>query len=440
MEYLKRKTDREFPRGPARRSSPFRPESSYDLRLETGGETEPPYTNAIPQENNIERIVLAEQTAYKRFPFNTSPEWATLQQAASNGYLGEGWVNDRKINARIFAPPGKRHKVKLELTEEEQCEGRTLADLEALTGSQDLDCAITFLYVANRLVHEAGEYSGSWFRFDDIIPKLGWIVKNTIHRRECHRKIYDYLRFGAIASVEGDRGTYKVPGTREVVSTQISGPLWVFMDRERPIQRSLFPSTEIPLGVEIVLNPRWKEMMSDPLFAQYLGGAELLSEVPSEQISGAWARAVGLALAGFWGRHPHLDMLPTREELLTTYAPKGKSVYSVLNSDKSGRAIEYWRGCLQWLVDIGYISKTGEAAKSKDELERHPRYNWQQGWLKSAVQVDPSPNMLEYINLRACRIPPPRAPRLLTGTVTPRHKRRKRNALRSELVTLMNPT
>jgi len=371
-----------------------------------------------------------EHATQNTFPFNTSKEWALLQRAVTNGKTGKGWRN--MANTRVFSVSQIKGYVTLELTEDDEQAGYTVADLEKLTDGQDIDGAISLLYVSNILAGIDDPYSGAWFKFDDIIPKLGWTVKNTAHRRECHRQIYDYLRFGAIASIEGDRGTYRVPGTNETVSTQISGPLWNFMNRERPIQPSLFPG-DAPVSIEIVLNPNWKRMLSDPLFIQYLSGAELLSEVPSEQPGGAWARAIGLTLAGFWGRHPHLDMLPTRMELLTTYTPKSKTPLEVLNGANPKRAIEYWRGALQWLVDIGYLEPYGEAAISKEEAQKHPRYNWQQDWLKATVSLKPGPRMVAGVAARAANIPPTRAPRVLTER-TPRRRRRQRKPVKSVFV------
>jgi hypothetical protein len=176
----------------------------------------------------------------------------------------------------------------------------------------------------------------------------------------------------------------------------------------------LRPGAETPVPprrVEIVVSPTWTHLTSHGSLAQYLPFGEVLGSIPGSKPSGAWARVIGLALAGFWRRHPReaLDgsLLPTRRELLTRYTPLNAPPGAVLDGNDPRRAVEYWRGALALLVEKGLVTKRGEADRSAEQMcHGLPRYAWQDPWLVEHVDLVPGPLLHEAIESIAARLRP----------------------------------
>ena len=285
--------------------------------------------------------------------------------------------------------------------------------LERLTDAQDADCMFALLYVCGALIPDvpkAAGYSGGWIGLDDVMEKIGWVPRSTKERAEMRASIWQYLVFGARAHVIGQRSIpYKDPDGQEI-PTQIEMPLWGFLAQERAVQPSLFPDQDVPLRVEVVISKRWEYLMTLPQTAQYIPMGELLSAIPGNRPSGAWARTLGLSLANFWRRNPRETMsgtlYPTRAELLTRFLPKRAAPQEVLSGNTPYRAIEYWHGALQDLAACGFLAHSGEAARSLDDMKGSlPRYHWQDAWLKESVELMPGPAMEQYVNRYAKSLP-----------------------------------
>ncbi len=345
---------------------------------------------------------------------HTSQEWDALERAAADGHRGKNYVSNAQSGTRSHVISGLSHFVQLALTPEEIAEGVGLESLRTLTEAQDADCIFALFYVSSLLLPSEPQegYAGGWIDLNDVMDKIGWKPRSTEEREEMRKKVFQYLKFGSRAQVMGRRSIpYKNPKTGEVISTDIETPLWAFMGRQSPTQQGLFPSMEVPVRLEIVLSKEWLALMSNPHTAQYLPLGEMLGAIPGNKPGGAWARTMGLSLAGFWRRGPRETLAgtrqPTRGELLTRFLPKKATPQEVLNGANPARAIEYWHGALRILVELGFIANEGEAATELSLLKKtSARYDWQEEWLKAEVQIKPGLHMREPVRLCAENLPP----------------------------------
>lgn len=274
-----------------------------------------------------------------------------------------------------------------------------------------------------------------WIDLDDVMDKIGWTPRSTRERLEMRRRVWRYLQFGARASIVGQRsGEYIDKKTGQRIETIIDAPPWAVLEREKPAQPQLFPEVqETPLRVRLVASPAWTRLTTLPETAQYLPMGELLGAIPGNKPSGAWARVLGLALANFWRRQPRaaLDssLKPSRRELLDRYTPKAAPPMEILQGSHPRRAIEYWHGALEILVDCGFLAREGEAALSLKAMKSTvPRQDWQENWLGALVELRPGSAMSEAVQSCASALPASRSRALGTSAPAKRRSRVRRTA------------
>ena len=349
------------------------------------------------------------------YVIQTSQEAAILLASICDGRLGKEWSSDTQAGTRTYEKQGSTHAVQLRLTEDERRAGLETPALEEMTKLLDADGTFAVLYVSRLLAPPsplpANAFAGGWVDLDDVMKKIGWDPRSTAERSECRRIVWNYLRFCARANLMGRRNsTYRDPLTKQEIPTSIDGPIWRFMKEERPIQPSLFGEEEVPVRVQIAVSPEWTRLSTSPALAQFLPMGELLGAIRPDKPSGAWARAVGLSLAGFWRRQPRaaLDgsIKPTRRELLTAYTPKIAPPEEIFASKNPRRALEYWRGALQILVEEGFIAKSGEATRTEQQMVSHlPRKGWWEVWINESIELHPGPAMETAVRRCAENLP-----------------------------------
>lgn len=346
--------------------------------------------------------------AAESYFFHTSQEVDVLERSACDGHTGNGWHDVEQRGVRVYEQRGASHRVELAARENETV---GLDTLRNLTVVQDADFVFTLLYVASVLVPPAplppNRYAGGWIDLDDVMEKIGWNPGNrSLEERNAMRaRLWRYLLYGDRAVVVGQRtGLYVDRTTGEAIPTVIESAIWRIMDKERPLQRQLFD--EVPRRVEIVISKQWEALLTAPQLAQYLPLAEVLGDIPPNKVAGDWARSMGLALVRLWRRQPHevLDgsLRVTREELLTTYTPKTRSVQELLDGKDPKRAVGYYRDALALLAGRGLIAQEGEPVRSVEEmLKPHGRQGWQKAWLAEKVDIRPGERMVSSIHERA---------------------------------------
>lgn len=358
------------------------------------------------------------------YNIHTGQEVRMLAQSACNGKSGEHWLNNDNRRARVYEERNGSHRVEVELTPEDEEEGRTMATLEALTKAQDADFAFALFYVCRVLAPPAplarNQAAIGWIDLDDVTEKIGWnpTKRSTAERDEMRARVWNYIVYGDRAKIVGKRTTqYTDRATGEVIETRLESAVWRIMAKERPEQPALFG--EVPRRVQLVIGKEWEPLLTSPHLAQYLPLGEILGSIAPNQISGDWARSIGLSLAGLWRRKPREvaaeSIRPTRRELLTSYTPKTTGVEELLNSNDPRRAVKYYWQALDKLTELEFLAREGEAARTLTEMrEALSGYGWGRAWLDEAVTLKPGPKMQEAHRERVEALPPLK-PRDLTA-------------------------
>ena len=379
----------------------------------------------------INGVIKAEE-----YLVQTSQEVDALMQAACDGRTGAHWESDQQALTRSHASPGSLHHVQLSLSDGERAQGVPLQVLEDLTFAQDPDFNFALLYVSRLLAPPSPlapkDIAHEWVDLDDVMSKIGLDPRSTKERIEMRSRVWRYLLFGARARIMGQRrGNYVNKRSGQRIETVIESPAWVVLEEEKPAQPQLFPEIgKAPLRVRLVASEAWTRLTTLPETAQYLPMGELLGAIPGNKPSGAWARVLGLSLSSFWRRQPRaaLDGIikPTRRELLERYTPRTAPPLEVLSSRTSGknptRAIEYWQGALQILVECEFLAREGEASLTYQQMrDALPRQEWQNHWWNGTVDLRPGPQMRDAVQACADALPAVK-PRELGS---PRKKSRK---------------
>lgn len=361
----------------------------------------------------------------------TSQEFTAFAEAQSDGKTGRGYISDPQALTRTHRHQNNSHYTTLTLTESELADGLTLGDLERFTGHQDADGILATCYVLGLLLPQDGLSPNATpyvvVDLNDLLEKIGFDPRTTKERDDARRQAYEYLRFGERARVVGERTVpYKDKRTGKILDTRIDATLWTIGSHQRPVQLGAFESLEVPVRVQITLTPAWLPLLSNPNLRQFLPYGEVLASIPGRQAGGAWARVIGLALAGFWRRHPReteeRTSMPTRRELLTLYTPKTADAETVLKSGDPARARKYWMDALQILKGQGFVADEGEVHNAN--ATPLPRKGWQDAWLDEHVAIWPGAKMQPPVQQCAKSLPANK-PRRLASPPANRRKKSK---------------
>lgn len=345
------------------------------------------------------------------WPLHTSQEIDVLARAQSNGPSGQGYQSNLDSGLMVYANRKSPHRIEIRLTSDETDSGLDIFHLHQLVKSQDSDGILVMSYILRCIAaptpYPMPEIPHSWIDFDDVIEKVTLDPRSTHERRELHARIWGYIRFLERAVVVGQRSYECVEkSTRKTIPTVIESTLWRVHEIEKPEQPDLPFGPEIPIRCQIVVTPRFAQLLTGPDTAQFLPLGEVLGAIPGGKPAGSWARALGIALISFWRRHPKQtasgELLPTRRELLEHIPAKNAPHYEIFNTDKPHRAIDYWCGALKILSECEFVLDEGEPSRGKDEIRKNlPRKNWQNTWLDEQVVILPGLKMQDPISVRS---------------------------------------
>jgi hypothetical protein len=393
----------------AEHTSPATHESDVHSATAHGIPTHRDSTHSNPADNPL---------SADNYVIQTSQEIDALGRATANGRTFNGYECNEQGGTVTFSQTALAHSVRLELSEVERLAGLDINCLESLVRAQDSDAFIAQLYIlsvlAPPLPMPANMAPVGWISFDDVIDKIGWYPQTTMQRREMHKRLYEFVTFGARAQIIGQRSKgYRDKSSGKEIDTTIHAAAWSISKIETPEQGSLYPETETPVRVEITLSRELALLIGAPQTAQYLPMGEVLGAIPGNKPSGAWARVIGLALASFWRRQPQAalsgELMPTRRELLTHYPPKVAPVEELLESKDGARAIGYWCDALKHLVESGLLAREGEATRSTVEIRSAlPPRAWHRQWLDERVLLLPGTDMRAHIEGRVKALPAPK--------------------------------
>lgn len=354
-------------------------------------------------------------TRLEQIPADTSLEVMELAKAYADGKYGRNYTANESSLAIVHRSPDSHHITEFRLTEDERraaLDAGTLG-LERLSErirGLDADGGLCLQYVLNCIRVNIQRVGGilvagdTWLALDDLIKKLGWNPRSTAERKDMRRQVFDYLLAGQQAWVIGNRGgKYKDP-ERGVIDTEVASRPFAIMSYTMP-QRGLYPALDVPLEVSLQVSAEWKKLLGEPRVRQYLDGLEAVMAIPGGKAAGAWARSMAQALFQHWRvmstTPPRERTLRTRRELLCTIPPKLADVESILEGDKPGRALTYWKEAVRMLVDFDTVADTGEAQAVL--IAKPPAgYGWQNAWLDTPVDLQPANTaLIHYKELAA---------------------------------------
>jgi hypothetical protein len=168
------------------------------------------------------------------FPIHTSQEWTALLQAATDGRHDLHYTNDVEAGARIHLRPNAPFHTRLGLLDGERSDQRGMDLLRRLTDRLDIDAAFALLYISHCIAPPRplpdNAYAGGWVDLNDVANKIGLRADTAAEAEDNRRLVWDYIRFGARASIVGSRTTsYVDPRTKKNIETRIDTPLWTVL-------------------------------------------------------------------------------------------------------------------------------------------------------------------------------------------------------------------
>jgi len=265
---------------------------------------------------------------------------------------------------------------------------------------------------------------------DDLITAVGLDPRSTEARVEMRGQMWHWLRVFSCWEIIGRRkGIYKDPDTKKLIDLQATEALFHISGREDPDGETTFALYDSRPPIVVVLaRSAWLNKVADNArILAYFGDIRKLAVIPGGKTSGAWARAIGMALNQIWREEATRTEVVavgedrkltarcrplTRRELLTMFTPT-PSVEEVLGGSSPKRVLEYWSGAIAFLKRdiIGYISEP------EPPSERKGRYTV---WLDQEVDIRPAQEGVADIAVMAKRAATGRKKRGRPHTARPR--------------------
>jgi hypothetical protein len=178
----------------------------------------------------------------------------------------------------------------------------------------------------------------------------------------------------------------------QVIDTTIRDALVVIGRREDPSQLS-FDAAAPPVSVTLAAGPWLSQFRGDGRMLSFLGRLERLAAIPAGKASGAWARAIGMALHQRWREQATLPVpdrwQTTRRALFEVYTPE-PSPADLLGSEHPLRARVLWTEAIRALSQSRVIGRYEEPAPLDSG-----RQGWAEDWLDQPLRIWPSPDERE---------------------------------------------
>lgn len=405
--------------------------------------TKPALESLYAEEETAAKLAkLLHRSAPDRMDVQTGQETAILFRAACEGpklradYQGrppEYYANSQ-AGTLTYQTKALPHKVVLYAKD-----GEDMDVLLELCRDQDTDTAylatyLTNLLKPNGLTHQIDIY--------ETAKAIGLRVAKLDEKGKLMemRRVWQGLRWLSSATVVGSRtGTYTEGRGKEkrVIPTRVEAPLlqlvrW-WMPEQSPFPGMLGELVDeqfealymgVPRIVELRLSEEWYDLISATSLGQFLGGIKKVMELPGQQPTGAWARSIALSLASLWrreaehylnaiaaarsGQAPSV-LLPRskRASLISDYRPIKSPLDKVMAETNPERAVEYWGGALQLLVECGFLMPYGDALSKKESALRRNsdgnmignRQGWIIPWAESLVTLLPGPELEEALQV-----------------------------------------
>lgn len=344
---------------------------------------------------------------------HTSQEARQLAASMADGPTKRNWEADEQ--GRAYTHGGSRtHSVRLHAEE-----GEELALVGKLIEEQGLDSAILLMYTLSCLSPDLDPNGrgSAWIDTAEAARRCGLLSHESKTKKyEARMKVTRTLIYGERATVVGKR-TYR--DNKKAEASSVYSAIWGVTDAEYldgteeqgglPSDARRLPLNPVtpPVRCYVQLSARWRELLADPDWRQYLVGLRSVASIPSGQPSGQIARAIGFAFmcecrsqaaraaadikAIFDGEEPRTMMARPRRWWLENFG-----VDPMDYASRPQRLVEYWAQALESLsghIDTGgaeLIARKGEAASASVSLDHGPEHRgWFQKWLDEPVRFTP---------------------------------------------------
>lgn len=342
----------------------------------------------------------ARHTLSDAIPQYTGPEFKVVAMAAAHGPHGSGWVPAEGQSALRFTWDGLSHEVLFAPDPSADFLGfqPTIPVLwEALKGL-GLPAALVLHAVLDSLL----DTGRAFLALDDLIDVAGLDPRSSNARRQARQEVWRWLvTFSSWQVIGRRKGYYRSRETGEYEDLTTVGQLFVMTERAYGPTTQLDLADQVPPEEVEVVASRWlNNYRTDPRIMSYFGDIRKLSRIPGGKASGAWARAIGMALNQLWreraatavlthtGQEPvdasTVSFRPfTRRELLTLFPPT-PTVHEILNGVFPRRARDYWAAAIDILKAEGVIDRGYQ-----DPTTQWPHRNWAQQWLNEPLHIVP---------------------------------------------------
>lgn len=224
-----------------------------------------------------------------------------------------------------------------------------------------------------------------WVKLDELIASAGWVPKNRAERLKCRERMWHLVQLVARLDVRGKRPVeepeFKVRRPRGRFDPAISGAPWIVMDWEPGGYRH--PEI-VPERVCLARTSNWSRLLGQPESAEWVPWRDRLCRIPGGRTPGAWARVMGLQLAGLASWRGSFGV--SRRNLLCTYRPTMGAVETMLADVHSGRVAEYFDAAMGILCESGVVRP--DFARLFEQAPQRRRIGWEKEWFWQYVTVE----------------------------------------------------
>lgn len=357
--------------------------------------------------------------------------------AAIDGGKGENWEMNTQARQMYHANRATRgHKTRIVAETEED-----LPQIAELVKGQGLDTILVMMYVLNVLSPDLDPNGNTQAWIDTAVAAqaCGLLVREGAEAKEDARmKVTRALLFGQLARVTGKR-TYRDPTARKALTeaSYVDSNVWGLTDVEWVYRPGQAPAGEseasglpdsgsglysgiIPINpvcaprkVYVSLSARWKELLLDPDWREYVHGLRGLAALPSGQPSGQIARAVGFGFmteariaaekAGkdvslaINGQEPCHMMARPRRFWLETFGINPEA-------HRPARLVKYWAEALELLAaeeergGAELIARRGEVVAARQlAADWEHKQGRIESWLETPVRFTPGGTFAAYL-------------------------------------------
>lgn len=234
-------------------------------------------------------------------------------------------------------------------------------------------------YVLNALLYE----DETEIDLGETIEAIGWYGRSAADRKANKRLARSRIRclshFAVRGTMLGKKGEHLTVD-------------WTLFHTDKLVSRE---GTDEPLTMKVLASEWWRKHRNDHRVIPRLGDVRLMSDFPSKQPRGQWARTYTQALYQRWrerlrdvkgGKYPVVTRRRAHE-LFRRTASSG-DIFDILAGQNPGRAIKADESAWALLEERGIIEKAPQKFQRGSS-----RKGWQDAFLDERITVKPGPAM-----------------------------------------------